>query len=131
MTFDILRHAAVSAIAGAAGALGLGGGGVLLLYLSLFEQVEQLRAQGINLLFFLPCAVTALALHTKSGLVRWRAVLIARPFGLAGAWLGVHLARLLGGDLLRRAFGLLLGAVGLRELLAGLRPRKKNAPPER
>ena len=36
-----------------AGALGLGGGGVLVLYLTLGMHVPQLRAQGINLLFFL------------------------------------------------------------------------------
>ena len=37
-----------------AGALGLGGGGVLVLYLTLGMHMPQLRAQGINLLFFCP-----------------------------------------------------------------------------
>lgn len=37
-----------------AGALGLGGGGVLVLYLTLGMHMPQLRAQGINLLFSCP-----------------------------------------------------------------------------
>ena len=42
---------------GLAGSLGLGGGGVLVLYLALALGMSQLKAQGINLLFFIPCAV--------------------------------------------------------------------------
>lgn len=42
---------------GLAGSLGLGGGGVLVLYLVLALGMPQLKAQGINLLFFIPCAV--------------------------------------------------------------------------
>ena len=40
--------------------MGLGGGTVLLIYLSLSAQVPQLTAQGINLLVFIPTAAVAL-----------------------------------------------------------------------
>ena len=48
-------------LAGFAGGLGVGGGGILLLYLTAFAGVEQLSAQGINLLFFLPPSVLLLS----------------------------------------------------------------------
>ena len=50
-------------LAGFAGGLGVGGGGILLLYLTAFTETSQLSAQGINLLFFLPVAFSALFAH--------------------------------------------------------------------
>ncbi len=41
-------------LSAAVSAMGLGGGGVLILYLTLVRDVPQLEAQGINLLFFTP-----------------------------------------------------------------------------
>ena len=52
-------------ISGTAGALGLGGGGILVIYLTVFAGVEQFQAQGINLLFFIPSAAIAVFLHWK------------------------------------------------------------------
>ena len=54
--------------AGALGAMGLGGGGVLLLWLSLLG-MDQLTAQGVNLFFILPVGAVGLWLHRKNGLV--------------------------------------------------------------
>ena len=50
--------------------MGVGGGAILLLYLTAFSGMEQLKAQGINLLFFLPCAAIALLFHHKNGYIR-------------------------------------------------------------
>jgi uncharacterized membrane protein YfcA len=41
-------------------AFGIGGGTLLLLWMTLFAGVEQHTAQGINLLYFLPTAAIAL-----------------------------------------------------------------------
>ena len=41
-----------SVIAGFVSALGLGGGGILILYLTLFLDMGQKQAGGINLIFF-------------------------------------------------------------------------------
>ena len=44
--------------------------------------MEQKTAQGVNLLYFLPCAVCALIFHIKNRQIVWRAVW---PAALAGA----------------------------------------------
>ena len=49
--------------------MGLGGGFILVVWLTLFENVGQKAAQGINVLFFLPIAFIALLLHLKNHLV--------------------------------------------------------------
>lgn len=118
--------------AGALGAMGLGGGGVLLLWLSLLG-TDQLAAQGINLLFILPVGAVGLWLHRKNGLVVFSAALPMALGGLLGLGLGTALAGSLSGTVLRRLFGLLIAGVAVREGREAARllrrSRKKPGPP--
>ena len=41
--------------------MGMGGGSILILYLTLIAGVPQREAQGVNLLFFLPIGAAALS----------------------------------------------------------------------
>ena len=104
--------------AGLLGAMGLGGGSVLLLYLTA-TQMSQRAAQGVNLLFILPVGLCGLWFHRKNGLLRTRLLLPILLGGAAGVLGGSLLAGALAESLLRRLFGLLLLALGLRELLLG------------
>jgi uncharacterized membrane protein YfcA len=109
--------------AGLLGALGLGGGGVLVIFLTVFMHVPQLKAQGINLLFFIPTGVFALIFHLRRGLADMRAALPAAGLGLIGAALGSLAARFIGAEAVRIIFGLMLAALGGWELFA---PRGKS-----
>lgn len=120
----------VSVLAGIAGSMGIGGGGILLLYLTVFASTDQLRAQGINLLFFIPCAVLALVIHTKNKLVDWKFTLCAALPGIGGVLLGVALANFFGSDLLRRLFGGFLLVLGARELILSGKPDPQEDSPE-
>jgi uncharacterized membrane protein YfcA len=96
--------------------LGVGGGTLLLIWLTAFAGLPQAQAQGINLLYFLPCAALALRAHIKNGLVDRAAALPAAVAGLAAAPAFALLATVLDGSLLRRAFGAFLLVVGCTEL---------------
>ncbi|MCI8623925.1 MAG: sulfite exporter TauE/SafE family protein [Provencibacterium sp.] len=98
------------------GALGMGGGGILLIYLTAFRDTGQLEAQGINLAFFLPVAAVSLLFHIKNKLVDFKLCALLIPAGLAGAYLGVRLAGSLPETLLRRLFAGFLLLIGLKEL---------------
>ena len=50
-------------------AMGLGGGTVLLLYLSFFSTLSQPQMQSLNLLLFLPAAALSLFFHWKNKLI--------------------------------------------------------------
>ncbi len=78
------------------GSMGLGGGSVLILYLTLVRHTEQLAAQGVNLLFFLPCAVTAVCIYRKQKFIQWRTVLPMVLGGLFGVLVGYLLLNHIG-----------------------------------
>lgn len=134
MTVNLFSLLAVFA-ASVLGAMGLGGGSVLLLYLSLATSLPQAQCQALNLLLFAPTAALSLVLHCKHGLVDLPRLWRCLPGGLVGCAAGSLLANTLDPSLLRRLFGALLLVVGLRELSTALRllrsgtRRQKNSPP--
>ena len=98
------------------GALGLGGGSVLLLYLTVIAGMPQLQSQGINLIFFLPAAAISVAVYWKNHLIDFRTVLLAALCGLAGVGLGWLLSGIVEERLLSKLFALLLLVIGAIEL---------------
>ena len=106
------------AAAGILSGFGIGGGTLLLIWLTAFAGVPQNLAQGVNLLYFLPTAATALPAHIKNGYIDGKTVWPAALAGLAGTALAAWLATGLDVELLRRCFGGFLLVVGLRELFA-------------
>lgn len=108
----------VGFLTGVLASMGLGGGFVLVVWLTLFMDVEQKTAQGINLLFFLPIALLSLCIHLKNGLVNKRLVKKLALGGAIGAVLGTIGTRLMDNSGLRMLFALFLLAFGLRELFS-------------
>ena len=108
----LLAGAATGILSG----FGIGGGSLLLIYMTSFAGVPQNLAQGINLLYFLPTAGAALPAHFKNGYVEKVALAPAILAGLAGTALAAWAATSMDTDLLRRCFGAFLLVIGLREL---------------
>lgn len=114
MTFFIALLAGL--ITGVLSGFGIGGGTLLLIYMTSFAHLEQDLAQGINLLYFLPTAATALIAHKKNGYLKKEAAWPAILCGLAGTALAAWAATALDVGLLRKCFGVFLLFVGLHEL---------------
>ena len=95
---------------------GVGGGTLLLVYMTAFAGVEQRLAQGINLLYFLPAGLLALPAHVKNGYIEKPALLPAIGAGLACAALAAWAATAMEVGLLKKLFGAFLIVVGLMEL---------------
>ena len=103
-------------LSGIIGSMGLGGGAVLIIYLTLFTKTKQLKAAGINLLFFIPIAIIAVIIYSKRNQIKWKTVLKISSVGILGTAAGGFLADFLGGDILGKIFGLLLVLLGVREI---------------
>lgn len=127
---EILFALLVGTATGILSAFGVGGGTLLLIYLSVFTGVPQQTAQGINLLYFLPASLASLPSHFKNGFIDRTALLPAILCGLISTALFAFLATELETGLMRRFFGVFLLVIGLYELFgyktAGEDARRPN-----
>ena len=101
---------------GVIGAMGLGGGAVLIIYLALFTDTAQLKAQGINLLFFIPIAAAAVIVYSLKKQIKWKITLKIAAWGLLGTVLGLYFTDYFGGDITAKIFGGLLIVMGIFEI---------------
>ena len=80
-------------IAGCGAALGLGGGTILILLLNFFTDIAQYKIQGINLIFFIPTAITAIYLNNKNKIIDFQIAKKCIVTGVFGSVFGSLLAR--------------------------------------
>lgn len=106
----------ISALAATLAGTGMGGGGVLIIYLSLARGINQLACQGINLFAFLSSAAGAVPLHAKRRKMDIAAVIIIGAVGALFSFFGFRAANMISRDLLRGIFGAFLVFGGMRTL---------------
>lgn len=107
--------------------MGLGGGMILILYMTLIAGMEQLTAQGVNLLFFIPIAATALIIHTKNKLVKWKKIIPAIICGVLSAVAGTYIAKSIGNDYLTKIFAIFVLITGVKELFSKTEKSEKKS----
>ena len=106
--------------------LGIGGGSILMVWMTAFVGLEQRTAQGINLLYFLPTAAASLFFHIKNRFVDWSITVPAAISGSACAALCAFLAQKLDNSLLRQLFGGFLLVIGFIELRKALKKENRK-----
>lgn len=102
--------------------LGVGGGSLLILWLTLVLNMQQSTARMINLLFFITAAGAVSIFRWKQGTLHMQKILPAILVGCFAAAVFSWISTLLDVDRLKKLFGILLLLTGLRELF--YRPRK-------
>lgn len=106
----------VGTLLGFLSGLGVGGGSLLILWLTLVLNMNPSAARGINLAFFLPAALFSSFFRWKQGALKLSVVIPGAISGCVAAvlftWLGLKLDL----NLLKKGFGGLLLVTGLREL---------------
>ena len=112
----------LGAILGFFAGLGIGGGTLLILWLTLVLQTPQPEARAINLLFFIAAAGAVSLVRLKSGKLKINTIIPAIIAGCIAAAIFSFIGRSIDKEILRKIFGILLLATGVRELL--YRPRK-------
>ena len=105
--------------------LGIGGGSLLILWLTLVLNMDPGMARTINLLFFIPSALASSLLRWRNDGLQWKLILPAAAAGCVSAILFSLLGKRIDTELLKKLFGFLLIAAGLRELF--YKPKKDRA----
>lgn len=118
MAMKLLMGTALGFLTG----LGVGGGSLLILWLTLGLGMDQEMARGINLLFFLPSALVACCFRKSQGTLNLKKIFPAMIAGGVSAAVFSFLVGDMDTRLLKKLFGVLLLFTGIRELL--YKPRK-------
>jgi len=105
-------------LSGIVAGMGIGGGTLLVPGLVFLTGISQHTAQGINLVVFMPVAISALCVHIKSRRINFKMAACLSLFGALGAFCGSSIAVAISSDLLRKGFGLFLIVIGIVELLS-------------
>lgn len=108
----------IGLLTGILSGFGIGGGSLLMLWLTCVMDISQRQAAGMNLMYFLACAPPALFSHWKNKLIENGAVQLCIISGIPLSILGCYLAAHLDLSIIRRGFGILLLWIGLCELFA-------------
>ena len=99
--------------------LGVGSGGLLVIYLTLIEKLPQLTAQGANLIFFILASLSSLIFNISRRRIPIGAVIIMSGLGIGGSLVGTHIAAALPAEILQKIFGFMLVGSGLYSLKKG------------
>ena len=102
--------------------IGIGGGSLLILWLTIALKVAPDTSRTINLLFFVPAALITCCFRWRQGTLDWKTVLPAILSGCVSAAVFSRFSAELDTSLLKKLFGTLLLLTGFRELL--YRPKK-------
>lgn len=105
----------IGLLSGIISGMGIGGGSILIPSLVLFNDIEQIKAQGVNLVVFIPVAIIALITHRKEGNLDIKHNKKIITGGIIGAVLGSLLALKIQDDDLRKCFGAFLLLIGIYE----------------
>ena len=101
--------------------MGVGGGSLLLLWLSQVVMFPQAQARIINLLFYLPAALISIVLHRKQSPLQAEGILPAAIAGCTAAIVFTVVTNHIDVSILKKLLGGLLVFIGLKEIF--YRPR--------
>ena len=109
----------VGTVLGFMSGLGLGGGSLLMLWLTVVLKTDPQVARTVNQLFFVPSALISCIVRAKSGELNIRPLLPATLSGCLAAIIASLLSKIVNTAILRKLLGLILIAAGTRELFYG------------
>ena len=115
MIFDVVVSFVLAALSG----LGVGGGGLFVIFLSLFSDMPQLMMQGLNLLFFLFSASSSLTVHLAHRKIYPSLIILLVVSGAIGAVVGSIFSEFVEPQILRKSFGAMLVITGIFSLKKG------------
>ena len=106
----------VGTLLGFLSGLGIGGGSLLIIWLTVVLGTDPLAARSMNLLFFIPSALIVCFLRVKQKQLHIKPLFPAILAGCTAAGIFSWLSTTVDVEILKKLFGTVLIAAGLREL---------------
>ena len=122
----IIWEIVAGVLGGIIGGMGMGGGTLTIPILTIFLSYEQLQAQGVNLVAFLPMSVIAIIIHIKNKVVdfksTWLLAAVGCVFSLGGALIAVKLKN----EVLTKLFAIFLIGLAIWQLVEMIKNKKQE-----
>ena len=106
--------------------MGVGGGGLFVIYLTLVLDYEQISAQGTNLIFFILSALASIFIHIKKRKIKFSQVAVMAIFGTGGALITSTLANMINPKIPRIILGVILILSGILTIIKTFKETKKE-----
>lgn len=116
----------IGIISGIVTGLGMGGGSILILILTMFMFIDQHTAQAANLIFFIPTSISAIYVYFKNKNVDTKIGLKLLYTVIMGAILGAYLTKFIDSSNLKKYFGIFLLAVAVIDIIITIKNKIKE-----
>ena len=108
-----MKEILVGLVSGIISGLGMGGGTILITFLTCFLKVNQIVAQASNIIFFVPTSIIATVVNVKNHTLKWKIAIPLVITGIVGAAIGSLIANNIDTSLLKKAFAIFLMFIAL------------------
>lgn len=106
----------VGLIAGVGTSIGIGGGTILILFLTMFLGIEQHIVQAINLVCFVPASIISIIYNLKEKNINIKESITILISGIVGALLGCYISKNININVLRKLFAIFLLCISIYEI---------------
>ena len=96
--------------------IGMGGGTILIFLLTTFSNINQHVAQAVNLIFFIPTAISAIIVNYKNKNIDLNLAFFISLCGIVGAIIGAKISVNIDVLLLKKLFGIFLTIIAIHEI---------------
>ena len=115
----------IGIMSGIVSGMGLGGGTILIILLTLILKMEQHNAQASNLIFFIPTAIVTIIVNIRNKNIDLKTGIIISIFGIIGALIGATISLKINVNILKKCFGIFLLLISINEIYTIIKMYKK------
>ena len=116
----------IGIVSGIVSGTGMGGGTILIFFLTIVLGIEQHIAQETNLIFFIPTSIIAIIVNLKNKNINLKLGIYIAIFGILGAIIGANIAIYTDVKYLKKLFGVFLLIIVVHEIYSIYKMHKKS-----
>ena len=116
----------IGIISGIVSGTGMGGGTILIFFLTFMLGIDQHVAQATNLIFFIPTSIVAIVVNFKNKNIDLKLAIIITIFGILGAIIGANISIHVDVKILKKCFGIFLAIIAINEIYSITKKYKKS-----
>ena len=116
-----MKEILVGIVSGIISGLGMGGGTILITFLTCFLGISQIVAQASNIIFFVPTSIIATIVNVRNNTLKWKVAIPLVISGVIGAAAGSIIANKLNTNVLKKAFAIFLIFIVIYQIICWYR----------